>query len=109
MVFRHQLHTYTSCFRVYRRSAVVDVQVNRGGFIGVAEMLGRLELAGASIVEYPTTLEARLMGHSKMKVVRTAVGHLALMARLAGLRLLGGTRVVRPTTASGRPREPSAV
>jgi polysaccharide deacetylase family protein (PEP-CTERM system associated) len=103
IVFHHQLYTYTSCFRVYRRSAVVDVQVRRGGFIGVAEMLGRLEQAGANIVEYPTTLEARLMGYSKMKVLRTAAGHLALMARLAGLRLLGGSRAVRQTTASARP------
>jgi len=95
IVFRHQLHTYTSCFRVYRRGAVAQMQIHRGGFIGVVEMLGSLERAGASIVEYPTTLEARLMGQSKMKVVRTAIGHLALMAQLAGLRLLGGTRAVR--------------
>jgi hypothetical protein len=78
---------------------VTDVQVELGGFIGVAEMLARLEHAGASIVEYPTTLEARLMGQSKMKVVRTALGHLALMARLAGLRLRRPTRAVRPTSA----------
>jgi hypothetical protein len=35
---------------------------------------------------------------SKMKVVRTALGHLALMARLAGLRLRRPTRAVRPTS-----------
>jgi polysaccharide deacetylase family protein (PEP-CTERM system associated) len=99
IVFHHRLYTYTSCFRVYRRSVVADVQVELGGFIGVAEMLARLEHAGASIVEYPTTLEARLMGLSKMKVVRTAVGHLALMARLAGLRLRRPTRAVRPISA----------
>jgi glycosyltransferase involved in cell wall biosynthesis len=87
LVFRHQLYTYTSCFRVYRRSAVANIQVRRGGFIGVAEMLGHMELAGARIVEHPATLEARLLGYSKMKVVRTAVGHLLLMARLAGLRM----------------------
>lgn len=97
MVFRHQLHTYTSCFRVYRRSAVTGVRVRRGGFIGVAEMLGNMELAGASIVEYPTTLEARLLGYSKMRVVRTAIGHLTLMARLMAHRLRGAERAVRPT------------
>lgn len=96
IVFRHQLHTYTSCFRVYRRTSLADIQVHRGGFIGVAEMLGRLEQAGARIVEYPTTLEARLMGYSKMKAARTALGHLVLMAQLAAFRLRGGTRVVRP-------------
>lgn len=106
LVFRHQLHTYTSCFRVYRRSAVAQIQVHRGGFIGVAEMLGEMELAGARIIEYPTTLEARLLGYSKMKVVRTAVGHLVLMARLAAHKLRGGRRPVRrtpePDERSGR-------
>jgi polysaccharide deacetylase family protein (PEP-CTERM system associated) len=109
LVFHHRLHTYTSCFRVYRRSAVADVQVNQGGFIGVAEMLAAMERAGASIVEYPTTLEARLMGHSKMKVIRTALGHLQLMARLAGLRLRGGRRTARPTPAPIWPRERATI
>jgi dolichol-phosphate mannosyltransferase len=98
MVFRHQ-----RCFRVYRRSAVADLRVRRGGFIGVAEMLGRMELAGARIVEYPTTLEGRLLGYSKMRVARTAVGHLALMVRLLGLRLRGAGRAIRPATASDPP------
>jgi glycosyltransferase involved in cell wall biosynthesis len=109
VVFRHRLHTYTSCFRVYRRGVMADIQVRRGGFIGVAEMLGHLEQAGARIVEYPTTLDARLMGYSKMNVARTAVGHLALMVRLAGARLLNGARAVEPTTASDRPTERDVV
>jgi hypothetical protein len=37
-------------------------------------------------VEFPTTLEVRMIGRSKMKVLRTIVGHLALLARLAVLR-----------------------
>ena len=41
------LHTYTSCFRVYRRQRPCWVSVvRRTGFLGVAEMLGRLDLAG---------------------------------------------------------------
>ena len=46
-VFRQQLHTYTSCFRVYRRSALQGLEIDEGGFLGVAEMLGRLDLKGA--------------------------------------------------------------
>jgi glycosyltransferase involved in cell wall biosynthesis len=103
MIFRQQLYTYTSCLRVYRRSAVTDIRVHRGGFIGVVELLGKMELAGARIVEYPTTLEGRLMGYSKMKVARTAIGHLTLMARLVGLRLRGGRRAARPVRASEPP------
>ena len=39
--------TYTSCFRVYRRSVVADLRLDEAGFLGVAEMLGKLDLNGA--------------------------------------------------------------
>ncbi|MDT4966995.1 MAG: hypothetical protein QOJ64_1732 [Acidobacteriota bacterium] len=86
-VLRQKLHTYTSCFRAYRRSALVDLRLRETGFLGVAETLGRLDLGGAVIAEYPTTLEVRLFGRSKMKVIRTIGGHLRLLARLTALRL----------------------
>jgi polysaccharide deacetylase family protein (PEP-CTERM system associated) len=82
-VLSHDLATYTSCFRVYRRSAVESLEVKEGGFLGVAEMLGRLDLAGGTIVECPAVLEVRLLGRSKMKTLRTIAGHLGLLARLA--------------------------
>jgi Domain of unknown function (DUF3473)/Glycosyl transferase family 2 len=87
LVLRQKLHTYTSCFRVYRRQAVLGVSVKRGGFFGVTEMLGRLDLAGRRIVEFPTTLEARVLGRSKMRVLGTILGHLGLLAQLVRLRL----------------------
>jgi polysaccharide deacetylase family protein (PEP-CTERM system associated) len=89
IVLHQKLYTYTSCFRIYRRQAATGVTVERGGFFGVAEMLGRLDLAGRRIVEFPTTLEARMLGRSKMKVLRTIGGHLSLLAHLARLRLRG--------------------
>jgi len=87
MVLRHQLATYTACFRVYRRSVVADVPLTRTGFIGVAELLGRLDLGGSHIVEYPTTLEVRILGRSKMKIVKTMAGHIQLIIELIGMRL----------------------
>ena len=69
VIFHQRLHTYTSCFRIYRRSAVLPLRIERSGFLGIAEMLGRLDLAGGRIVEYPTQLEARILGRSKMKVL----------------------------------------
>jgi len=92
LVLRQRLHTYTSCFRVYRRDAVVGLELRHGGFLGVAEMLGRLDLAGSRVVEYPTTLNVRVLGHSKMRVARTVGGHLRLLAELAALRLRGAGR-----------------
>ncbi len=85
---RQKLYTYTSCFRAYRRSAVVDLEVRESGFLGVAELLGRLDLSGSKIVEYPATLEVRLFGWSKMKILRTIAGHLRLLSRLAMMRVM---------------------
>jgi len=87
IVLHQRLATYTSCFRVYRRSAAAAVQLENTGFLGVAEMLGKLDLSGSKIAEYPTTLEVRMIGRSKMKVLRTIAGHLGLLTRLAFYRL----------------------
>jgi polysaccharide deacetylase family protein (PEP-CTERM system associated) len=87
LVLRNKLHTYTSCFRVYRRSAVVDLSLREDGFLGVAELLGRLDLKGSRIVECPTTLEVRILGESKMKTARTIAGHLRLLTILFAARL----------------------
>ena len=86
-VLRQKLYTYTSCFRLYRRSVVVDLPVRETGFLGIAEILGKLDLCGSRIVEFPAVLEVRMLGRSKMKTVRTILGHLKLMTRLLWLRL----------------------
>ena len=82
-LLRQPLHTFTSCFRVYRRSAVQHLELTESGFLGVAEMLGKLLMRGETVIEYPAVLEVRLFGQSKMKTARTIGGHLRLMARLA--------------------------
>lgn len=86
-VFRTSLATYTSCFRVYRRSVMVDLPVRENGFLGIAEMIGLLDFQGRRIVECPATLEVRMLGRSKMKLVRTILGHLKLITRFVTLRL----------------------
>ena len=79
---RTKLHTYTSCFRVYRRSTVAAIPLVNSRYLGIAELVGRLDLARKTIVEYPAVLESRVIGRSKMKVVRTIFGHFGLIARL---------------------------
>ena len=71
---------------MYRRSSVLDVALYRGGYLGIAEMIGKLALAGSRIIEYPTTLNQRVLGYSKMKVVRTVLGHVSLMFYVERLR-----------------------
>ncbi len=90
VVLHQKLATYTSCFRVYRRSSALSVPLTNGGFLGVAEFVGRLDLSGGRILEYPTVLHVRVLGSSKMKILRVIAGHLGLVMRLAAQRITGG-------------------
>ncbi|HEY0657107.1 MAG TPA: glycosyltransferase family 2 protein, partial [Pyrinomonadaceae bacterium] len=94
-VLHSKLDTYTSCFRVYRRSSVIDLPIEEKGFLGVAEMLGRLDLEGGRIVEFPAVLEVRLFGFSKMKTARTIFGHLKLISKLSKMRFFGKKSEIR--------------
>ncbi len=87
LVLHHRFYTYTSCFRVYRRSAVVDLPVREGHFLGVVEMLALLDLSGGRLAECPAVLEVRLLGRAHMKVLRTITGHVRLLGRMGWLRL----------------------
>jgi glycosyltransferase involved in cell wall biosynthesis len=96
-VLRSKLDTYTSCFRVYRKNAFIDLELTENGFLGVAEMLGRVDLAGGTIVEFPAVLEVRLFGFSKMKTAKTIVGHLKLLSRLVISRFFGKSTMIKPS------------
>ncbi len=93
LVLGQRLCTFTSCFRVYRRSAFVGLELREGGFLGVAEMVGILALRGSRIVEHPALLEVRMLGRSKMKILRTILGHLKLLVRFTAQRLRRGWTV----------------
>jgi polysaccharide deacetylase family protein (PEP-CTERM system associated) len=84
-----RLYTYTSCCRVYRKRAFENFEPENSGFLGVAETLIELKRNGGRVVEYPATLESRLFGESKMKVVRTIGRHLGLLQKLAVERVTG--------------------
>ena len=81
-VLKSDLHTFTSCFRVYRRSAALSIELEHDGFLGVGELLGRLLQRGSRVVEHPDVLHVRIFGQSKMKTLRTIRGHLGLLWQL---------------------------
>jgi polysaccharide deacetylase family protein (PEP-CTERM system associated) len=76
------LHTFTSCFRGYRKSHFVGTRLLHEGFLGIAELLAAAIRSGARVTEVPATLEARLIGYSKLKVLRVIAGHLRLLHSL---------------------------
>jgi polysaccharide deacetylase family protein (PEP-CTERM system associated) len=111
-VVRSKIATYTSCFRVYRRSSMSVMELREDGFLGLAEMIGNLDFSGGRVVEFPTVLSVRLFGFSKMKTLKTVAGHLKLLAYLSQQRWFRKTNTIRSsipaetlTTASGNPSD----
>jgi polysaccharide deacetylase family protein (PEP-CTERM system associated) len=96
-VLRRPLYCYQSSFRVHRRRPLLALHVRRGGLIGITEILARLDLAGATIVEHPVTLDARIFRRPRQHVVRWLAAHAGLLAELAWQRVrgLGRTRATR--------------
>jgi polysaccharide deacetylase family protein (PEP-CTERM system associated) len=88
-VLRNRLYTYTACVRVYRRKDLEGMTLLNGNFLGVLETLARLDLAGRKVVECPAVLEVRMLGYSKMKVIKTIRGHLGLLLKVARARWNG--------------------
>jgi polysaccharide deacetylase family protein (PEP-CTERM system associated) len=97
VVLHNKLATYTSCFRVYRRQAFNGLTLKDEGYVGITEMLIQLDSRGGRVVECPAVMEVRLLGHSKMKIIKTIAGHLGLLAQLVADRL---RRLIFPKTPS---------
>jgi dolichol-phosphate mannosyltransferase len=74
------IYTYTGMVRAYRREVLESCRPDRGGFLGVTEVLLRALAKGRRVVEVPAVLRARRSGASKLPVIRTAARHLALLA-----------------------------
>lgn len=100
-ILRNKLYTYTSCFRVYRRSKAVNTPLRYSNFLGIAELIGKMDLAGSGVVEHPAILEVRMLGRSKMKTLRTIIGHLKLMSSLLWQRV-----TTKPEISPQSPKQP---
>jgi len=80
------LHTYTSCFRVYRKNWIAGMAIKNEGFVGIAEMLWDVSRRGGKVIEAPAKLTSRRIGFSKMKTLPVIMTHLQLMTRIALIR-----------------------
>ena len=86
LILSHKLATYTACFRVYRKSRIIESLNSWGDFRGIVELLVRLDFAGQRIKEYPTTLHSRIFGFSKMKTLNTILKHLSLLRTIGSIK-----------------------
>jgi dolichol-phosphate mannosyltransferase len=89
LLLRQKLHTYTSCFRIYRRDVATALPEPSHGFVGIAELIWQIDRAGGKIVEVPAVLTTRRIGFSKMKTVPVIRQHLRLMRRILLSRFFG--------------------
>src|SRR5215813_3476657 len=78
-----KLYTYTSIFRAYRVEVIRNVSFASDGFVSAAEILLAAGRQGYRVTEVPMVLRARSIGHSKMKVLRTILSHMRMLARFA--------------------------
>lgn len=107
LAMRTRLHTYTSCFRVYRRSSVSGIKLLNPGFVGVTEMLWRLERLGGKTVEVPAVLNVRQFGQSKMRVMQVTFAHLGLLRKILVSRSSPvTTRITRPDNTESQNTTP---
>jgi dolichol-phosphate mannosyltransferase len=83
-----KLYTYTSCFRVYRKSILQLWQPKHLGFVGLVEMIRFIEEQGGQVSEAPATLSVRKFGQSKMRILRVTAQHFAFIFRMGCYRLL---------------------
>lgn len=86
-VMRSKLSCYTCCVRIYDRRLLTNCKLDFPGFVGVTELLYRLNRQGARIGEIPAVLRPRTKGVSKMRTLSTTWTHLKLLSTIAYERL----------------------
>jgi dolichol-phosphate mannosyltransferase len=102
VVGRH-VYTYTSLCRIYRADLVRALTFNADGFLSMAEILVGTLMAGAKVVEFPTVLNLRQYGESKVAIARLMGQHLRFLTRVLGwrvARIVRGHDIPRPAAHS---------
>ena len=99
-ILNNRLYCYTSSFRAYRKSAIHDIELQNGGFVGTTEILWKLEQRGWQIKEAPSILSVRQFGQSKIRIVQVAFDHLKLMKRILFSKFRGVSEKQEEVTCS---------
>jgi dolichol-phosphate mannosyltransferase len=87
-----KIHTFTALFRVQRKEVVKNITFKSNNFLATAEMLIYALMKDYGVKEYPTTLQVRKYGVSKMKLFLVIKSHLKFLLKLIWLRLIRGLK-----------------
>jgi len=77
------IQVYSCAFRAYRGDLVRALRFRSNGFGAASEILGRLILSGARIVQVDSVLTTREFGQSKMRVLKATLEHFKVLWVLA--------------------------
>ncbi len=79
-----KLDTYSpgGMVRIYRRKVIETTSSDKDNFLFVPELLLKAHIQGYIIRDFPTILNVRQYGTSKMKLVSTILSHSKLMVRI---------------------------
>jgi dolichol-phosphate mannosyltransferase len=88
LVLPQRLHTYTSCYRAYRRDVLDKVTLGNDGFLGVTELLVSGILNGVRVGELPVRLSRRRFGVTKISITKVSLAHLRYLLKVIWSRLL---------------------
>lgn len=93
LLLRQKLYTYTAMVRVYRKDVIKQVTFKSDTFLGVTELFVKAILQGYKVKEFPTELNVRKFGESKIKTVPVRVigNHLGLISKIIRYKIVGTT------------------
>lgn len=74
--------SYTSIFRIYRSDLLKSIKVDSNNFMAMAEILSKLVLKNAKIIDFPAKSSYRQHGVSKAKIFQTIKAHLIYLIKL---------------------------
>ena len=87
MLINRDVYTYTSIFKMYKSSVFKKVQIETIGFVSVCEVFVNCLLNGASVVEFPCSLELREHGESKIRILQSVKNHFLFLSKLIFIKL----------------------
>ncbi|MBI2151825.1 glycosyltransferase family 2 protein [Candidatus Woesearchaeota archaeon] len=82
-----KIYTYTALFRAYKQKVIKDVHFNSNDFLATAEMLINALNKGYKVKEFPTILNVRQFGESKIRLARVIKSHFKYASSLLFLKL----------------------
>lgn len=80
-------YSYTSMFRLYRRTVIQKINYQENGFMAMAEILTIAILSNYKILDLPARSDYRQFGESKARIKKIMLAHLKFLGRLVLYRL----------------------